>query len=71
MLLQPKEREASIVFKAIPVSIVIASIVLPILFATKPNPKRSLRILQLTMIALALVWVLLCVYVYPRYVFAD
>jgi hypothetical protein len=59
------------VIKVIPVSIVIASIVLPILFSTRPRPKKSLQRLQITLIALAFVWVLLCVYVYPRYVLPE
>ena len=54
--------------KAIPLSIVIASIALPMWFATRPRPRRSLRRLQLTMVAVTLLWVFLCIHVYPQYV---
>jgi hypothetical protein len=55
----------------VPLSIVIASVVVPMIFATRPRPKRALRSLQITIAALALLWALLNLYVYPRYVFPE
>jgi hypothetical protein len=55
----------------IPLSIVIASVVVPMIFATRPRPKRAVRSLQITIVALALLWALLNLYAYPRYVVPE
>jgi hypothetical protein len=57
--------------KGIPVFIVLVSLVLPIVLASRAKPKKQLRTLQLTIAALAFLWAILCVYVYPRYVFPE
>jgi hypothetical protein len=57
--------------KSIPLLIVVATEVVPILFSDRPKPKRQVRLLQITMAAIALVWALLCLFVYPRYVFPE
>jgi hypothetical protein len=56
------------VIKLIPLSIVIASIVIPMLLAAQPRPKRALRRLQIWMALLIFAWAVLCVQVYPIYV---
>jgi hypothetical protein len=55
----------------IPLSIVIASVIVPMIFATRPRPQKAVRQLQITIAALALLWALLNLYVYPRYVFPE
>ncbi len=57
--------------KLIPLSIVIATIVVPMLFSNRNPAKRALRNLRFTMAALILFWAMLCVYVYPQYVFPE
>ena len=57
--------------KMIPLSIVIATIVVPMFVAARPRPKRSVRIVQIIMTIVALVWAMLCLEVYPRYVFPE
>jgi hypothetical protein len=54
--------------KLIPVSILIASVIVPMLFAARPRPKKAVRQLQITFAALALLWALLNLYVYPLFV---
>ena len=55
----------------IPLFIVIATIAVPIYFSARPRPKQALRKLQLTMAVLALLWAILCLQVYPRYVVPE
>ncbi len=57
--------------KEIPLSIVIASIVVPMMLAGSKRPRRAMRVLYLTMALLALVWCILCLKVYPQYVFPE
>ena len=57
--------------KLIPLSIVLASIVLPMWMASLPRPKRALRRLQITMALLMLLWAILCVQVYPMFVVPE
>ena len=57
--------------KEIPLSIVIASIVVPMLLSGSKRPRRAMRVLYLTMALLALVWCILCLKVYPQYVFPE
>jgi len=57
--------------KNIPLSIVIASIVVPLVLSRSKNPKRAMRWLYVTMALLSLVWCFLCLRVYPQYVFPE
>jgi hypothetical protein len=57
--------------KEIPLSIVIASIVVPMMLSGSKRPRRAMRVLYLTMALLALVWCILCLKVYPQYVFPE
>ena len=57
--------------KLIPLSIVIVSIVLPMILASGPKPKRTVRNLRITMALLALFWAILCTRIYPIYVLAE
>jgi hypothetical protein len=55
----------------IPLFIVVVTVVVPVTLARQKSPKRSLRRLYLAIALLALVWALLCVGVYPHYVFPE
>ena len=57
--------------RMIPLSIVIASIVIPMVLARSRRPKQAITILYVTMVLLILVWCLLCVRIYPRYVWPE
>ena len=57
--------------KYIPLSIVIASIVVPMIAARSPRPKRALTTMCVTMALLAFVWCMLCMRVYPVYVLPE
>jgi hypothetical protein len=57
--------------KVIPLSIVIASIVVPMLLSGSKRPRRAMRALYVTMALLALLWCILCLKVYPQYVFPE
>ncbi|HEX8790759.1 MAG TPA: hypothetical protein VF765_07390 [Polyangiaceae bacterium] len=56
--------------RQIPLSIVVLSIVLPMVLARRPN-SRSLRTLVVSMTILVLVWGVLCLALYPRYVIVE
>lgn len=55
----------------IPLSIVVVSIVLPIVLSGTKRPKQAVKILYVSIAVLALVWCMLCLYVYPQYVLPD
>jgi hypothetical protein len=55
----------------IPLFIVIASIVIPMMLARSQRPKRAMTILYVTMALLAFVWCMLCLNIYPRYVWPE
>ena len=55
----------------IPLSIVIASILVPMVLARSRRPKRAMTILYVTMIFTTFVWCMLCLRVYPRYVWPE
>jgi uncharacterized membrane protein len=55
----------------IPLFIVATSLVASVAFARGSRPKRSLRWLYITIAVLVFVWAILCVRVYPRYVFPE
>ena len=57
--------------KALPFSIVLATFILPFWIAENPRPKRSLKRLQSWFVIAVVVWALLCLYLYPRYVYPD
>jgi hypothetical protein len=52
----------------IPLSIVVVSIVLPIVLSGTKRPKLAIKILYLSIAVLAFVWCMLCLHVYPTYV---
>jgi hypothetical protein len=54
--------------KLIPLSVVLVSIIVPMLFADKARPKAKLRFVLLVVIGYILVWTQLCLRVYPEYV---
>ena len=55
----------------IPLSIVVLSIVLPMVLSGTKRPKQALKILYLSIAVLAFVWCMLCLYVYPAYVLPE
>ena len=55
----------------IPLSIVILSILVPIVLSRRSSPKRAIRTLWFTMVLLALVWTMLCMHVYAAYVLPE
>ena len=57
--------------KMIPLSIVIVSIVVPMVLSRSKRPRQAMRVLYFTMVVLAFVWCILCLKVYPRYVFPE
>ena len=57
--------------KLIPLSIVIVSIVVPMVMARSRHPRRAVTVLYVTMALATLVWCLLCLRVYPRYVWPE
>ncbi len=57
--------------KASPLLIVLATIVIPMFLAGRPRPKRQVRMLYAAMIVVMLVWTVLCLDVYPRYVLPE
>jgi hypothetical protein len=57
--------------KLIIFSIVLASFGVPIVMASWPNPRRTLRRVQAIMLAFIVMWALMCVYWYPELVHVD
>ncbi len=57
--------------KMIPLSIVIASIVLPVIYSKRPKPKNALKSLQITIAVFAFFWAVANVYIYPKFVFVE
>jgi hypothetical protein len=55
----------------IPLSIVLVSIVLPIVLSGAKRPKQAITILYLSIAVLAFVWCMLCLHVYPQYVLPE
>jgi hypothetical protein len=55
----------------IPLSIVILSIIVPIVLSRRSRPKQAIRTLWFTMAFLALVWTMLCMHVYTAYVLPE
>jgi hypothetical protein len=54
--------------KQIPLLIVLASFIVPMVLAGRPRPQRRVGQLYVAMGVLLLLWVFLCLTVYPRYV---
>ena len=52
----------------IPLSIVVVSIVLPIMLSGSKRPKQAMRLLFISIAVLAFLWCMLCLHVYPAYV---
>ena len=57
--------------KNIPLSIVVASIVVPIVASRSNRPSHALKMVCVTMALLAFVWCMLCLRVYPVYVLPE
>jgi hypothetical protein len=57
--------------KLIIFSVVLMSFGVPIAMASLPNPRRSLRRVQVIMLAYIVLWALMCVYWYPELVHVD
>ncbi len=55
----------------IPLSIVLLSIVLPLVLSKRSRPKAAIRVLWVSMALSALVWSLLCLHVYTAYVLPE
>jgi hypothetical protein len=55
----------------IPLSIVVVSIVLPMVLSGTKRPRQAIKILYLSIAVLAFVWAMLCLYVYPQYVLPE
>jgi hypothetical protein len=59
------------VIKVSPLLIVLATIVVPMMLAGRPRPKRQVRLLYISMGLLMVFWTVLCLEVYPRYVLPE
>jgi hypothetical protein len=57
--------------KLIPLSVLLVSIALPMIWADKARPKANLRLVLFIVIGYILVWTQLCLRVYPDYVTID
>jgi hypothetical protein len=57
--------------KVFPLLIVLATIIIPMILAGRPRPKRQLRLLYVSMGVLMVIWTVLCLDVYPRYVLPE
>jgi|HubBroStandDraft_6_1064221.scaffolds.fasta_scaffold1579104_2 hypothetical protein len=57
--------------KLIPLSVIIMSVVIPLIFAGRSRPKADLRLVLWLLIGYILIWTQLCLRVYPMYVFVD
>jgi hypothetical protein len=55
----------------IPLSIVVVSIILPMLLSGTKRPKAALKILYFSIAVAAFVWCMLCMHVYPQYVWPE
>lgn len=54
--------------KLILLSIVLASMAIPIRLCARPSPKRALKRAQWTIVALVVLWAFLCIVWYPALV---
>jgi hypothetical protein len=54
--------------KLILLSLIIFSVVLPMMMAARPKPQATLRQVVLIMVFVIVVWSQLCLRVYPQYV---
>ena len=57
--------------KLILLSVIIASIAIPILIAERPRPQATVRFLTILMIVIIVVWSQLCLWMYPTLVPLD
>jgi hypothetical protein len=57
--------------KLIPLSIVLFMAIVPIALATRPAPRRTLRIIQILTLVAVLLWALACRRWYPELVPAE
>jgi len=57
--------------KNIPFTLVMLTIVLPIFLARRPRLKKNVRLMYGLMALYVVVWGILCLKVYPRYVFIE
>ena len=57
--------------KLILLSIVIVSVVVPMMLASRKAPKRALRTSQIVTTLFIIVWACMCLYWYPRIVPID
>jgi len=55
----------------IPLSIVVVSIILPMLLSGAKRPKQAIKILYFSIAVAAFVWCMLCMHVYPQYVLPE
>ena len=55
----------------IPLMIVAASIVLPMLLSGTKRPKQAIKTLYVSIALLVFVWCMLCLHVYPQYVVPE
>jgi len=57
--------------KMIPLSLVVLTVALPLALSGRPSPRRSVRRLYWFIAIYIVLWCLLCLNVYPRYVFIE
>ncbi|HTQ47120.1 MAG TPA: hypothetical protein VMI75_30405 [Polyangiaceae bacterium] len=55
----------------IPLSIVLVSIVVPMMLSGTKRPKQAIKILYVSIAIAAFVWCMLCLHVYPQYVLPE
>ena len=54
--------------KLIPLSVIIMSVVIPMLLAGRSKPNANLRLILLLLVGYIFIWTQLCLRVYPNYV---
>jgi hypothetical protein len=59
------------VAKLLLLSVVLASVALPVVLSRRPSPRRSIRRLLGAMAVIILVWAYLCLSLYPQWVHVE
>ena len=57
--------------KLLVLSVILVSVILPMIAATRPKPQKNLRIVLGVIVVVILVWTQLCLRVYPALVPLD
>jgi hypothetical protein len=57
--------------KYIPFSLILMTFVVPMVLASRPGPKKQMRLTQGLMAGYIVLWAYMCLYVYTQYVFIE